>query len=134
MTSTLFLIQKAAAEKGIFTTKIPLTIRAGTANCKKLPAAPARSAAKRSKRGVHIAPTEKVNQAPDTSSGVHLFCGGACEPNPGSGGGASPIARMRILDKPEKPCREPSWAICGVTVSVIIGLSANCRINASWCL
>ncbi len=98
MTSTLFLIQKAVTQKGIFTTKIPSAAATaahqsaapksdGTANREiSSSAVPARSAAKRSKRGVHVARVEKVNRVPDTSLGVHVFCDGACEPNPGSGG------------------------------------------------
>ncbi len=86
MTSTLLLIQKAIPAK-VAAMPIDVSVRNGTANGEKSSsAAPARSAAKRSKRGVHIARVDKVNQIPDTSSGVHIFCDGACEPNPGSGG------------------------------------------------
>ncbi|WP_244557793.1 ribonuclease H family protein [Rhizobium hainanense] len=83
---TLREIQKAVPEKDTDALSTPHN-RNGTANREmSSSAAPAPSAAKRSKRGKHVARVDKVNQVPDTSFGVHIFCDGACEPNPGSGG------------------------------------------------
>jgi ribonuclease HI len=86
MFPTMLLIQKAIPENAVAKPASEAR-RNGTANREiSSSAAPARSAAKRSKRAVHIAGAEKVNQIPNTSFGVHIFCDGACEPNPGSGG------------------------------------------------
>jgi ribonuclease HI len=75
MTQTLLLIQKA----------LPVKVN-GAADKKISPAALARSAAKRSKPASHTQRPEKINHHPDISADVHIFCDGACEPNPGAGG------------------------------------------------
>lgn len=93
MFPTMLLIQKEIPAKTAAKPASKAT-RNGTANREmSSSAAPARSAAKRSKRCVHVAGAEKVNRVPDTSLGLHVFCDGACEPNPGSGGWGVAIYR-----------------------------------------
>ena len=82
---TLREIQKAVPQRESALTETPQR-RNGTADREESPAAPARSAAKRSKRSVHTQRADRVTHHPDIAAGVHIFCDGACEPNPGAGG------------------------------------------------
>ncbi len=79
MTSTLFLIQKAVTEKGIAST-YPLG--------RKLPETRQKVPAKKGKKaGLSTAPNHHKEFSDDMfAAGVHVFCDGACEPNPGAGG------------------------------------------------
>jgi len=51
----------------------------GTANREESLAAPARSAAKRSKQVFDSRKPQNINHIPDASAGVHIICHGACE-------------------------------------------------------
>ena len=76
MTPTLLEIQKA----------IPVGSKKADAP-KPLAPASARPAAKGAKQGKHNhAPVGRNLQPCDFSTGYHIFCDGACEPNPGAGG------------------------------------------------
>lgn len=76
MTPTLLQIQKA----------IPADSKKAGASTPTTPAS-TRPAAKGAKQGGHRRPLRKSNLPEcDISSGIHVFCDGACEPNPGAGG------------------------------------------------
>lgn len=76
MTSTLLQIQKA----------IPADNKKAGASTRTTHAS-TQSAVKWAKRGGDRPPLPKGNlPACDVSSGIHIFCDGACEPNPGAGG------------------------------------------------
>ncbi len=81
MTSTLFLIQKAATEKGMVTATIPSRDSRDTNTPKE--------GKKKGNRQLPKAKSNKQNKdfSPERfSQGVHIFCDGASVPNPGVGG------------------------------------------------
>lgn len=82
---TLREIQKAVPQKERALTGAPQKC-SKPAGRKESAAAPARSTATRSTQAVHSQRSPKVNDIPDISVGLHVFCDGGCEPNPGAGG------------------------------------------------